>query len=272
MTLAGFLASDHHATLKYRAAQGATPRAFDQLLACPAVRRSWRSLCWLHCFCERARPLNMRFVSELSLVAAILSVASAALIAHGPVSECANEQIAETTYIGADKNVKVTFSHCANEEIVNAQGEPESKFNKRQSSNVCGNTCTFSPSVRHGTLQLLTSRCTGNTYCWANATGGPTTSDCTVIADALLYESQNTGVFFNATAFGVCSTLTPSFLHDCSPNYLKTPTNKITMVYNTCETYFLNQDTSNITYCRTEWVWTPPPLHNCPFSHITLDI
>ena len=54
---------------------------------------------------------NMRFVSELSLVAAILSVASAALIAHGLVSECANEQIAETTYIGADKNVKVTFSH-----------------------------------------------------------------------------------------------------------------------------------------------------------------
>ena len=26
------------------------------------------------------------------------------------------------------------------------------------------------------------------------------------------------------------------------------------MVYNTCQTYFLNQDTSCITYCRTEWV------------------
>ncbi len=46
-------------------------------------------------------------------------------------------------------------------------------------------------------------RCIGNTFCWASPTGGPTVSDCTVIADALLYESQNTGVFFNATAFGV---------------------------------------------------------------------
>ena len=26
------------------------------------------------------------------------------------------------------------------------------------------------------------------------------------------------------------------------------------MAYNTCQTYFLNQDTSTITYCRTEWV------------------
>ena len=26
------------------------------------------------------------------------------------------------------------------------------------------------------------------------------------------------------------------------------------MTYNTCQTYFLNQDASSITYCRTEWV------------------
>ena len=152
----------------------------------------------------------MRFLSELSLVAAIMSVASAALIAHGLVSECANEQIAETTYIGADQNVKVTLSHCANEEFVNAQSEPESKLTRRQSNNVCGNTCTFARRVCPETFLLLTFRCAGNTYCAENATGGPLISDCTVIADALLYESQNTGVYFNATPWGVRSKITPT--------------------------------------------------------------
>lgn len=152
--------------------------------------------------------------SQLSIVAALLGTTSAALIAHGPVSECANEQVVDTAFIGANKDVKITLSHCANEPLVNAHGEAVPHLAKRQSNNVCGNAC--------------------NTFCWASPTGGPTVSDCTVIADALLYESQNTGVFFNATAFG-------------------TSTNKITMTYNTCQTYFLNQDTSSITYCRTEW-------------------
>ena len=56
----------------------------------------------------------------------------------------------------------------------------------------------------------LTSRMTpiGNTFCFSGASGGPNQADCTVIADAILYDSQNTGALFNATAAGVCSLLT----------------------------------------------------------------
>lgn len=55
----------------------------------------------------------------------------------------------------------------------------------------------------------LTSRMTfiGNTFCFSGASGGPNQADCTVIADAILYDSQNTGALFNATAAGVRSLL-----------------------------------------------------------------
>lgn len=42
----------------------------------------------------------------------------------------------------------------------------------------------------------------GNTFCFTPA-GGPSASDCNVIADALLYDSQNVGVLFNVSATGV---------------------------------------------------------------------
>ena len=45
----------------------------------------------------------------------------------------------------------------------------------------------------------------GDTYCWAATSGAANATDCTVIADALLYEVQNTGALFNVSAFGVCS-------------------------------------------------------------------
>ncbi len=79
--------------------------------------------------------------SQLSIVAALLGTASAALIAHGPVSECANEQVVDTAFIGANKDVKITLSHCANEPLVNAHGEAVPHLAKRQSNNVCGNAC-----------------------------------------------------------------------------------------------------------------------------------
>ena len=82
----------------------------------------------------------MLFSQLFFAASALLGTASAALIGQG---HCANEQVVETAYIGANKDVKVTLSHCANEPLVNAHGEAVSHLNKRQSNNVCGNTCTL---------------------------------------------------------------------------------------------------------------------------------
>ena len=82
----------------------------------------------------------MLFSQLFFAASALLSTASAALIGQG---HCANEQVVETAYIGANKDVKVTLSHCANEPLVNAHGEAVSHLNKRQSNNVCGNTCAL---------------------------------------------------------------------------------------------------------------------------------
>ncbi|RDX45062.1 hypothetical protein OH76DRAFT_1358598 [Lentinus brumalis] len=155
----------------------------------------------------------MRAFSLLTIAATLLGAVTAASLPTVRETKCSHEEVAYTTYIGQDKNVKLQVSHCDDELLRDAHGSLVTSLTKRQSSNVCGAPC--------------------NTFCWTPA-GGPTTSDCTVIADALLYESQNTGVLFNVNAFN-------------------TSTNKVTMQYNTCLTYFLNQDFNTLTYCRTEW-------------------
>ncbi|KAI0778059.1 hypothetical protein BD413DRAFT_98183 [Trametes elegans] len=155
----------------------------------------------------------MKYPTILSALLAATSTVSAALIGSGAIPECASEEVAYETYTGKDHNVKVSYSHCDDAPTVAVNGKLQSSHEKRQSNNVCGAPC--------------------NTYCWSPA-GGPAASDCNVIADALLYESQKTGVLFNVSATG-------------------TPTAKITMQYQTCLTYFLNQDFSTLVYCRTEW-------------------
>ncbi|OSC96686.1 hypothetical protein PYCCODRAFT_1378713 [Trametes coccinea BRFM310] len=156
----------------------------------------------------------MKF-SIASLVVLAATSAGVSAAALGSVA-CANEVVADTTYIGENKDVKVTYSHCGVTPLVTAQGIEVSSLHKRQgnSTNVCGAQC--------------------NTFCFNPSGGGPNEGDCAVIADALLYDSQNVGALFNITASG-------------------TPTDKITMQYNSCTTYFLNQDFNNLTYCRTDW-------------------
>ncbi|CDO76487.1 hypothetical protein BN946_scf184615.g13 [Trametes cinnabarina] len=149
--------------------------------------------------------------TSLAVIAATPGVSAAAL---GSVA-CANEVIADTTYIGQDKDVKVTASHCGFTPLVNAHGDEVSSLGKRQNAvNVCGAQC--------------------NTFCFAPSGGGPNEGDCAVIATALIFEAQNTGALFNITAFG-------------------TPTNKITMTYKSCTTYFLNQASTTLSYCLPDW-------------------
>ncbi|KAG6331665.1 hypothetical protein ID866_7426, partial [Astraeus odoratus] len=121
---------------------------------------------------------------------------------------CKDEKVLSTYIAGKDKRVKVQALSCSNA----AELVSRSITEKRQ-TNVCGNTC--------------------NTNCFSPAGGGPNPYDCQVIADALLYDSQNVGALFNI-AVG-----TPIF-----------------MQYASCETFFVNQASYNETYCRTDWAST----------------
>ncbi|KAH9885577.1 hypothetical protein C8Q73DRAFT_298873 [Cubamyces lactineus] len=144
----------------------------------------------------------------------LASGASAATLGSAAsLSVCDNEVVASETYIGKDHNVKLTASHCGAAPHVSPQG---TLLSKRQSTsvNVCGAQC--------------------NTYCFNPAGGGPNEDDCAVIANAILYDQQSLGPLFNISAS-------------------RTPTDKITMQYGSCLTYFLNQASEQLTYCRSDW-------------------
>ncbi|RPD56322.1 hypothetical protein L226DRAFT_525602 [Lentinus tigrinus ALCF2SS1-7] len=159
----------------------------------------------------------MQLFAFFQLAASFLavSVSAASLIGSAPLTECQSETVAYSGFIGKDNNVQVTASHCNDAPRFTANGKMI--LDKRQSSNttnVCGAQC--------------------NTFCFSGAGGGPNEDDCRIVADALLYDSQNEGPLFNITASG-------------------TATDKITMQYGSCLTYFLNQASGNLTYCRSDW-------------------
>ncbi|KAI0070309.1 hypothetical protein K474DRAFT_1578234, partial [Panus rudis PR-1116 ss-1] len=69
------------------------------------------------------------------------------------------------------------------------------------------------------------------TYCWSPAGGGPDPNECHVIADALRYDSQNVGALFTIPANA----------------------SVITMQYQSCKSFFVNQAGYDEQYCRTDW-------------------
>ncbi|KAH7924205.1 hypothetical protein BV22DRAFT_1196128 [Leucogyrophana mollusca] len=143
-------------------------------------------------------------------VAALLAVFASTLaqsaIVGSPNSPftCENKEVFSTSYIGQYKNVKAEVVSCSN------HLQRRSEFVKRQ-TDVCGGACT--------------------TNCFAPAGNGPDPNDCQVIADALLYASQNGEPLFDIDA----------------------GTSGIYMQYQTCQSYFLNQASYNETYCRSDW-------------------
>ncbi|KAJ8501484.1 hypothetical protein ONZ51_g633 [Trametes cubensis] len=160
----------------------------------------------------------MQYFTLLTAGLSLFFASGASAAAFGSaasLSACNNEVVASETFIGKDHNVKLTASHCGAAPHVSSHG---TLLNKRQSNstsvNVCGAQC--------------------NTFCFNPSGGGPNEDDCAVIADAILYDEQNVGALFNITAAG-------------------TATDKITMQYGSCLTYFLNQDSEQLTYCRSDW-------------------
>ncbi|KAH7923367.1 hypothetical protein BV22DRAFT_1130694 [Leucogyrophana mollusca] len=120
---------------------------------------------------------------------------------------CENKQVVSTSYIGENNNVKAETLSCSN----TLPGFAPLAATSDDPSNVCGANCT--------------------TNCFYPSGGGPDPNDCQVIADALLYDSQNVGPLFNITA----------------------NTSGVAMTYASCETFIIDQASYNLTYCRSDW-------------------
>ncbi|KAF9526190.1 hypothetical protein CPB83DRAFT_858212 [Crepidotus variabilis] len=126
---------------------------------------------------------------------------------------CPGAKIVSETYIGKDKNVQVLSLSCDTLPRI----APKENVVLPRAANV---------------LNVCASHCNNN--CFLPAGGGPDPNECHVISDALLYEGQNTGAIFqvqNGTVAG----------------------NPTVMQYRSCKTFFVNQDTQILEFCRSTW-------------------
>ncbi|KAI0069291.1 hypothetical protein BV25DRAFT_1874966 [Artomyces pyxidatus] len=130
--------------------------------------------------------------------------------------QCDDKKTLSHTLVGPNNDVSVDYIHCSNAITPGLQPiAVRSVLGTRQSApvNVCGAPCT--------------------TNCFPGAGGGPDPNDCVVIADALLYDSQNIG---------------PLVTLDPAAN-----TSVITMTYQSCETFIVNQVNYALQYCGNDW-------------------
>ncbi|KZP32138.1 hypothetical protein FIBSPDRAFT_849120 [Athelia psychrophila] len=99
----------------------------------------------------------------------------------------------------------------------------------------CENTFTNNAiySMRQPAKNVCGAACV--TSCYTPSGGGPDPNDCQVITDALLFKGQNVSPFFTV---GTAS---------------DTTTNFIRLRYSSCNSTIVNQDTSNIEYCYSDW-------------------
>lgn len=142
----------------------------------------------------------------------------ASAIPFASTSICSGEAtVVSEGFIGKDHNVKVTTLSCSQDrsfENIGVRHLVKARQTTTPPLNVCGAKC--------------------NTNCFLPAGGGPDPNDCHVIADALKFESQNTGAIFTI------------------PNGNST-SNPVVLQFSSCKTFFLNQDLGPLEYCRTDW-------------------
>ncbi|KAJ7143797.1 hypothetical protein C8R44DRAFT_602678, partial [Mycena epipterygia] len=86
---------------------------------------------------------------------------------------------------------------------------------------------------RQAPVDVCGNNCMRVTSCFPPSGGGPDPNDCHIIADALRFDSQNIGK--------------SSLLEISSTN------NTVVMQFASCLSFFVNQDTVPIEYCRTDW-------------------
>jgi len=155
----------------------------------------------------------MRSFSAILALAScvIFSSVTASPLEAGAV--CKGQITLSKTFIGKDKNVEVEFATCPDVQSVSSF-EQRDTLEARQ-TNLCATACTNN--------------------CFTPSGGGPDPNECHVIADALLFESQNTGALF-PVGTGV--------------------NNTVVLMYSSCKTFFVNQDLGPVSFCRTNWAST----------------
>ncbi|KAF5388668.1 hypothetical protein D9757_004744 [Collybiopsis confluens] len=149
---------------------------------------------------------------SLILAASALLAGATPMVQRDADYSCPGQTVVSEALVGANKDVQLTQYTCPG-----TSKREESSLSARQTAqttiDVCGNQCT--------------------TICFTPAGGGPDPNDCHVIADAMRFESQQTGDNFNIT---------------------NGATNFVLMSYLSCKTVFVNQNTqANETYCLSDW-------------------
>ncbi|TFK97131.1 hypothetical protein BDV98DRAFT_574946 [Pterulicium gracile] len=159
----------------------------------------------------------MKFIALSTVLSSLLSL-SLATTNTVDTSLCTIDTDAAPTYIGVNKDVLVQSASCP---PTVAQTPAVAEFRagtlQARQTNVCGAQCA--------------------TNCFAGTANGPTAGDCSVIASAILYESQSVGPLF---------TVGPAPGAPSQPNTL-------VMSFRNCQTFYLNQSNASQTYCRTAW-------------------
>ncbi|KAF7966168.1 hypothetical protein HWV62_39760 [Athelia sp. TMB] len=148
-------------------------------------------------------------------------LATALVASSSPLStaSCAGKETLVTEYIGPQKDVLAEYYSCASAPTTfgNTTVTPSTTTAAKRASptDLCGASCT--------------------TTCYTPAGGGPDPNDCQVIADALLFEGQNTGPLFTLGTAG------------------NSTTNFIRLRYSSCNSTIVNQDPTSIEYCYSDW-------------------
>ncbi|KAK1229980.1 hypothetical protein PQX77_006943 [Marasmius sp. AFHP31] len=157
------------------------------------------------------RPARMLFSKSLAFVSVVVA---AITVNAAPTEEpiCAGQTTVSTSFIGQDKNVKAEILSCPGTDFTQHVAA-------RQTAPTPTNEMTYLDSA-------------GATNCFTPSGGGPNNGDCHVIADALLFESENTG---------------PIFQINNGAN------NTVVMSFRSCKTFFVNQDLGPLAYCRNNW-------------------
>lgn len=96
-----------------------------------------------------------------------------------------------------------------------------------------------------------TNLCKGTRNCFVPSGGGPDPNECHVIADALLFDSQNVGTSFDPKVSCELCMLTSQ-----SGALFTIPANAsvVTMQFRSCLTFFVNQAGVDEQFCRSAWV------------------
>lgn len=98
----------------------------------------------------------------------------------------------------------------------------------------------------------------GDTNCFIPSGGGPDPNECHVISDALLYNSQNIGLYL----FILSNEPVHSYLAIGPLFNITTNAAVITMQFRSCLSFFVNQAGLDLTYCRTDWVSRELSFHS----------